>query len=97
MKAFQTLTVSTTVVGFNSEIFKAGLEKAQRATITVETAGIRYRVDGGEPSSIVGLLVNNGDIITLDNFNEINLFKAIRSGAADATLNVDFGPTLNVT
>jgi len=90
MKAFQTLTVSTAVLGFNPEIFMAGFERSNSALVDVQTAGIRFRTDGGNPSASVGMVANAGDIIELKSYNEVQLFKVIRSGAADATLNVDF-------
>jgi len=90
MKAFETLTVSTVVKTLNEEIYMSGLERSNSAVIDVQTAGIKYRTDGGSPSATVGMTAGAGDVITLESYNEVKLFKAIRSGAADATLNVDF-------
>ena len=90
MKAFEPLVVSTVVVSLNSEIYMNGLERSNRATIDVQTAGIRYRVDGGLPSATLGMVVNAGDIIRLESYNDIKLFRAIRSGAVDANLNIDY-------
>ena len=90
MKAFDNLVVGATVRSLNSEIFKHGYEKAQRAVITVSGGNLRFRADGGDPNSSLGLPAYDGDVIELIGFNDINLFRAIRSGATDATLNVDY-------
>ena len=90
MKAFQPLTVSSSPVGFNSEIYMSGLERSNRALVDVQTAGIRYRTDGGNPSITLGMVTNAGDVIELESWNEVNMFRAIRSGSADAFLNADF-------
>lgn len=93
MKAFEVLTVDNTVRSLNSEIYSknGGLECCNKATIEIETADIRYRVDGGEPTTTVGILAGAGDIITLVGRTELKLFRAIRTTATSATLNIDYG------
>ena len=89
MKAYESRTVSNSVISLNSEIYKNGLEKSQKAMISVEVDSIRYRVDGGLPTTTQGFLVNNGDIIELQGYNDIQLFRAIRV-TLDATIRVDY-------
>lgn len=93
MKAFEKLTVSNVAVPLSAEIYSKnnGLECCNKATILVETANIRYRVDGDNPTSSLGLLANNGDVISLIGRAEIKLFRAIREAAADAALTCDYG------
>jgi len=92
MKAFETLTISATAVALSADIYSKndGLECCDKATIAVETASLRYRVDGGAPTATVGLLANDGDIITLDGRSEIKLFRAVRVGV-DSKITVDYG------
>ena len=93
MKAFETLTISSTAIGLTPNIYSKnnGLEMCNKATILVEDANIRYRVDGGNPTSTLGLLANNGDVISLIGRSELKLFRAIREAAADATITCDYG------
>lgn len=90
MKAFEQLTVSTTVKSLNPEIYKHGYEKSNKATGVVKSGSIYYRVDGGLPQDGLGLFVGNGDVIELEGFNDVQFFKAIRSGSVDAVLSFDF-------
>lgn len=54
-----------------------------KAFITVETADIRYRLDGVNPTTTVGHLAKSDTNITLDSIEEIKGFRAINvSGAA---------------
>jgi len=97
MKAFEQVTVTDSVTALNSQIYSrdSGREICNKATIAVETASIRYRVDGGEPSATVGLLANSGDILSLIGRSEIKFFRAIRTTATSATLTVDYGVSNN--
>jgi len=90
MKAFENVVISTVPKALNPEIYMSGLERSNKALITVERSTIRYRADDGNPSATVGLPAGVGDVIELISYNEVQLFRAIRSAAADATLNVDF-------
>lgn len=89
MKAFERIVVTNAVKVLDSEKYKHGAEKAVKAMLSVEGDSIRYRVDGGNPTTTVGFLVNNGDIVELEGFNDIKFFKAIRV-TTDATVSVDY-------
>ena len=84
--AFASITVSTTVVNLAGNRYGHN-----RAKITVETNPIRFSVDGSIPTASLGHLLSDGDILDLDSTQEIQEFRAIRQGAADATLMVTFG------
>ena len=81
---FESLTVGASAVGFSSA------NDARAALVTVEDASIRFRIDGTDPTSEVGHLLNPGDSIILRNVNNIRRFRAIRAGTADATLRVTY-------
>lgn len=83
--AQESLTVSSTVVpltyahrGYNM------------ALITVETASIRFWLNGQNPSTTAGHLLNSGDVLELDSAEQIDGARFIRT-AADATLMVSYG------
>jgi len=63
----------------------------QVAEITVEDAAIRYRADGTDPTTVEGIGVEPGGVITLLNQGEVNQFRAIRRDGDDATLRVQQG------
>ena len=81
-KGYQQLTVSTTAVGLT---LPTG---AQRAVIHIEAQPIRYRDDGTDPTSTVGVLVKADVSFELNSLLSLRQFKAIRSGSVDATVNV---------
>jgi hypothetical protein len=91
MKAFETLTIRGTAVPLTSSIYDSPTtrEHANRAMVTVETSALRYRVDGNDPTASVGILAYVGDVIVLEDFNEIRLFKAVKV-TDDSTITVDY-------
>ena len=91
MKASEILTVSTTVTQLSEGHYKtAGGEKATKALIQVQGAGIRYWSDGRNPTTDQGIIINALGTITLDSYNEIKMFRVIRDGGSDATLAVSY-------
>lgn len=87
----QSLTIGNTVVTLEEAMYKQqSFMKATSATITVEGAPFRYRLAGTPPSTTDGHLVGVGDVITLNDHNEIKGFMAIRTTAVDATCWVTF-------
>ena len=84
--AFEQLTVADTAKTLTAATY--GL--AKRSVITVETAQIRFRTDGTAPTAAVGHLADIGDSVTLESAEDIANFKAIRTGAVSAVLNVSY-------
>lgn len=83
---FENLTITGTVTGLTAS--KYG--NARIATIIVETADIRYKLNGDSPTATEGLLAEVGDIIVLESQEDIQSFKAIRTGSTSAVLNIDY-------
>ena len=75
--------VSTTAVGL------AVPEGAVFATIRFGGGAMNYRVEGGDPSSTLGLPALDGDQLPIW-FQTLSQFRAIRSGGADGLLRVTF-------
>ena len=84
---FETLTVSTTSVGISSGIVD---QQHNYAFITVETAAIRFRLDGTAPTASVGHPAEAGSTITL-NGDEVPKFRAIRRDGVDSSLSISTG------
>ncbi len=91
--AFEQITVSTTAVGLttsNYDVSGADLgRRTKRVTCAVETAAIRFRLDGTDPTASVGWPANAGDQIVIDKPNDISSFKAIAQGSS-ATLSCTY-------
>ncbi len=92
--AYQQLTVSTVAVGLTLPT-GAATQTPRRMLIVVETNGVRWRADGTNPTASVGMpLFTNGILDLTDKSTDfwgiIQQIKFIRSGAADATLNIAY-------
>lgn len=84
-QGYQQLTVSTSAVSLT---IPATSNVATFALIRCSTANIRWRDDGTAPTSTVGEPLNAGEILEYD--GQLSKFQAIRSGAADATLDIEY-------
>jgi len=88
--AYESITVSNTAVGFTPSVYNPTGHKAQVAFVTCEDASIRFRIDGTAPTASEGHLLNSGDSTTIEGYENIKNFKAIRTGASNATLRVTY-------
>jgi hypothetical protein len=84
---FETLTVSTTAIGPAS----LPLDVVDQTLISVETQPVRYRDDGVDPTSAIGLELTAGEERVYD--GPISKIRFIRSAASDATVRLAYyGP-----
>ena len=83
---YESITVADSAIGGTSATYLT----ATRAEMTLETAQIRIRVDGTDPTSSEGHLVEVGDVIVLTSASQISNFKAIRTGASSGVLKVTY-------
>ena len=60
------------------------------ATLTVETAQLRWLKDGTAPTASAGHVANVGSVIFLDNANDLVNFRAIRTGSTSALIRVSY-------
>ena len=91
--AFEQITIAGTAVGLtvaNVRGYGSNRFSAEKVILIVETAPLRWRDDGTDPTSSVGFLANVGTIITLDNRDRIEKFRAIRTTATSALLNASY-------
>lgn len=85
---YEAITVDNTAGGKACTTAKyAGCTKA---FITVETAQIRFTIDGTAPTTTAGHLLNPGDILKLDSAEDITAFRAIRVGATSGVIHCTY-------
>ena len=85
------ITVDATVGGVRLTIANiVSTPPAQAATLTVETAQIRWTKDSTAPTSTTGHIANVGSVIYLDNANDLFNFRAIRTGSVSGVLQTTF-------
>lgn len=87
--AFETVTVDATVGGVALTSTTYGTNRY--AVITVDTADIRFTLDGTPPTSTVGSLMGPDDELRLDSNEDIAGFRAIRAGSVSATIQCHYG------
>ncbi len=85
---FESLTISTVAVSITAGNID---QHHDDALITVETAAVRFRIDGTAPTATVGHVLEAGDVLELRGMGEIGKFQAIRRDGSDATLRVSTG------
>jgi len=83
---YESVDVEDSAIGLTSGTY----DDAIRAEMTLETAQIRYRVDGTDPTSSEGHPVYVGDVIILNSATQIAGFKAIRTGSTSGVLKVTY-------
>ena len=60
------------------------------ALLTLESAAIRYRLDGVDPTTSEGHVMASGDAPVLVGINALRNFKAIKDTGVDGTLKVTY-------
>lgn len=81
--ASEQITVGATAVGFTAlKITPAGQPQAQTAVCRLETAEVRYTIDGTTVTASVGTLLEVGDILTVQGHDVMARFQAIRTGSS---------------
>lgn len=92
--AWESVAVANTAIGFTAANITADIINGNHgpkvASISVETAPIRYRIDGTDPDAATGTLLNPGDTVDIIGVNDIKRFKAIRTGATSAAIKVTY-------
>ena len=87
---FETLTVGNSVASLTASKYHPSGDKADSAFLTLEGADIRYRYDGGNPTTSAGHLLSDSGYIVLTGQNQMEKFKAIRVGGRDGTLSITY-------
>ena len=85
---YEALTIDNTVGGIACTA--AEYAGCAHAFMTLETAQIRFTVDGTAPTTSVGHLLNPGEVLKLDSLADITAFRAIRTGATSGSLRCTY-------
>lgn len=87
---FESVTVAGTAVGLSAATYTpvSGSNNVVVCTMRLETAQIRFRYDGTNPTSSEGMVMEVGDVFTLRGYSLIAQFKAIRTGSTSGVLKV---------
>ena len=89
--AHETITVSSVVKGLSPTIYDPpeGIP-ASYAIIHAENGPMRYLVDGQNPTTLQGALLEDGDIVELPSIYHIKNFKVIKSESDAGKLTVTY-------
>jgi hypothetical protein len=88
---YEAITIADTAIGFTAaKLAPENSEIPSSAFCTLETAQIRYRVDGGTPTASVGHLLEIGQSLILRSLDNMKNFRAIRTGSTSASLKVTY-------
>ncbi len=85
---YESLTIDNTAGGI--ALTAAKYSTCTKAFITVETAQIRWTIDGTAPTTTVGHLANAYDIIDLTSAEDLAAFRAIRVGSVSGTIHCTY-------
>ena len=92
--AYESITVSTAAIGLTSSKIvptSGPTRPAFEVFISVEpTNGLRYRMDGTDPTSAEGHALAGGSTLTIQGTKNLQALRLIRSGAADADVKVSY-------
>jgi hypothetical protein len=87
---YESIIVADSAVGLTSSKLNTTL-KPKRAFISLETAQVRYRYDGSNPTDIEGHILNPVvNYLVVEGYHNLVNFKAIRTGATSGTLRVTY-------
>lgn len=84
--AYEEVTVAAASIGLTAGTYL----DATRADLQLETAQVRYRIDGGAPSAAVGFLLEVGQALQLTGAADIAAFRAFRTGGTSGRLNATY-------
>lgn len=87
---YESITVAATAIGLSASTYTPASAPSQMATCLarLETAEIRYRMDGTDPTASEGFLLEVGESLPIMGAPEMARIKFIRTGTTSGTLKV---------
>jgi len=89
----ESITVAATAIGFSSSEIPSSVTRVVMALCRLETAQIRISGGGTDPTaggSEGSLLVESGEQFEVWGSDDLNSFRAIRTGSTSGTLQVQY-------
>lgn len=92
----ETITIDDTVGGKGFTVSKITVPSAQgtlhasKAEFKVEVAPIRFTRDGSAPTTTTGIPAAIGDVITIEPWQDVEKFRAIRETGSSAIINPEY-------
>lgn len=85
---FETITIADSAIGFTSTTLRpTGGVPMQRCFGKLETAQVRWRYDGTDPTTTIGLLVDIGDVVEISGAAYLQATRFIRTGSVSGVIN----------
>lgn len=86
---FETITVAGVAIGLTVSKLQTS-PRPKRVHIVIEAAQLRYRGDGTDPTSSVGVRMNPDDQIIVEGIENMTNFKVIRTSNTSSTMQVHY-------
>lgn len=83
---YESVTITDSAISLTSATYLT----STKAEMTLETAQIRVRKDGSDPTSSEGHIVDIGDVIVINSAADLATFKAIRTGSTSGVLKITY-------
>lgn len=95
---YESLTIDATAGGIPLTVAKyldvtTSKVLADYAIATIETADIRFTIDGTSPTASVGHPLEAGRVMLLENYDELQKFRGFRSTSVSGNLKVTYFKT----
>ena len=88
--AAEALTIADSAIAFTSGTIQVNGVPATKAVFVLETAQVRFTVDGSTVGTATGHLVEIGDVVTITGKHAVKNFSAIRTGATSGAAWVTY-------
>jgi len=85
--SYESLTIADSAKAITASTLSLVLAHGQ-CSGRLETAQIRFRVDGTDPTSAEGILLNVGEFITIRGLSNLLAFRAIRTNTTSGVLKI---------
>lgn len=85
---YESITVANTAIGLSTTSYAPVGQQMAMCVARLETAEVRYRLDGTAPTTTEGMLLEPGETVRLETSGQMVDAKFIRTGAVSGTLKV---------
>lgn len=88
---YESITVAATAIGITAAILNpvGGQTQQSACSLRLETAQIRFRFDGPDPTAAEGTTLEIGEVLDISNNADARRIRFIRTGATSGTLKAN--------